>query len=66
MLANITFKAYELHNPSIKKDNESLLFEFTMPCADTDKIDKITDAIDSSYEYSNPISWTIEIDHEYI
>jgi len=65
MLANITFKAYELHNPSIKKDNESLLFEFTMPCADTDKIDKITDAIELAYEF-DPISWTIEIDHEYI
>jgi len=66
MLANITFKAYELHNPIITKDNESLLLEFTLPFADTDKIDTITNAIESAYEFSNPISWTIEIDHEYI
>jgi hypothetical protein len=66
MLANITFKAYELHNPSIKKDNESLLFEFTLPFADTDKIDRITNAIELAYDISNPIAWTINIDHEYI
>lgn len=66
MLANITFKAYELYNTSIKKDNESLLLEFSLPFADTDKIDMITNAIESAYEFSNPISWTIDIDHEYI
>jgi len=64
MLANITFKAYE-YNRLTKKHNESLLFEFTLPFADTDKIDKITDAIELAYEF-DPISWTIEIDHEYI
>jgi len=66
MLANITFKAYELQNLSIKSDDVSLLLEFTLPFADTDKIDAITNAIELAYEYGNPISWTITIDHEYI
>ena len=65
MLANITFKAYE-YNRLTKKLNESLLFEFTLPFADTDKIDRITNAITLAYDLANPISWTIEIDHEYI
>ena len=65
MLANITFKAYE-YNRLTKKHNESLLFEFTLPFSDTDKIDTITNAIESAYQFSNPISWNIEIDHEYI
>jgi hypothetical protein len=66
MLANITFKAYDLNYKDNKKNKDNLLFEFALPFADTDKIDKITNAIESAYEFSNPISWTIEIDHEYI
>ncbi len=65
MLANITFKAYE-YNRLTKKHNESLLFEFTLPFADTDRIDRITNAIELAYDIANPLSWTIEIDHEYI
>lgn len=65
MLANITFKAYEKQDFNYK-DNNTLLLEFTLPIADTDKIDTITNAIESAYEFGNPISWTISIDHEYI
>jgi len=65
MLANITFKAYDLNYKDNKKNKDNLLLEFTLPFADTDKIDKITDAIELAYEF-DPISWTIEIDHEYI
>jgi hypothetical protein len=66
MLANITFKAYDLNYKDNKKNEDNLLLEFTLPFADTDKIDTITNAIESAYEFSNPISWTISIDHEYI
>jgi hypothetical protein len=33
--------------------------------ADTDKIDKVCQAIESAYEY-DCISWSINIDHNYI
>ena len=66
MLANITFKAYDLNYRDNKKDEDNLLLEFTLPFADTDKIDKITNAIELAYEFSNPISWSVTIDHEYI
>jgi hypothetical protein len=66
MLANITFKAYDLNYKDNKKNKDNLLFEFTLPFSDTDKIDTITNAIESAYQFSNPISWTIDIDHEYI
>lgn len=66
MLANITFKAYDLNYKDNKKNKDNLLFEFTLPFADTDKIDKITNAIELAYEFGNPISWTIDINHEYI
>ena len=49
-----------------KKNEDNLLLEFTLPLADTDKLDTITNAIESAYEFSNPISWAISIDHEYI
>jgi hypothetical protein len=66
MLANITFKAYDLNYRDNKKNEDNLLLEFTLPFADTDKIDKITNAIELAYEFSNPISWSVTIDHEYI
>jgi len=66
MLANITFKAYDLNYKDNKKNEDNLLLEFTLPLADTDKLDTITNAIESAYEFSNPISWAISIDHEYI
>jgi hypothetical protein len=66
MLANITFKAYDLNYKDNKKNKDNLWFEFTLPFADTDKIDTITNAIESAYQFGNPISWTIEINHEYI
>jgi hypothetical protein len=65
MLAKITFQGYEKQDFNFK-DQSTLLIEFTLPIADTEKIQNITDAIESAYEYGNPISWTIQIDHEYI
>jgi hypothetical protein len=65
MLANITFKAYQSLPKNTKKTDENLLTSFTLNFADTDKIDKIIQAIESSYEY-DCISWDILIDHEYI
>jgi hypothetical protein len=65
MLAKITFQGYEKQDFNFK-DQSTLLIEFTLPIADTEKIQKITDAIESAYEYGSPISWTIQIDHEYI
>lgn len=65
MIANITFKAYEKQDFNYK-DESALIVEFTLPVCDTDKIDKICNAIESAYEFGNPISWSINIDHEYI
>lgn len=62
MLANITFKAYESPN----KELTSLLTEFTLEFVDTDSINTITEAIEKAYEYSCPVSWSIDVDHTYI
>jgi hypothetical protein len=65
MLANITFKAYESKPYDTNKDTLKPVTEFTLLFADTDKIDKVCQAIESAYEY-DCISWTINIDHNYI
>ena len=65
MLANITFKAYESTSNNTNKEDLTPITEFTLTFADTDKIDKVCQAIESAYEY-DCISWTINIDHNYI
>jgi hypothetical protein len=65
MLANITFKAYESTPNNTNKENLTPITEFTLTFADTDKIDKVCQAIESAYEY-DCISWSISIDHNYI
>lgn len=65
MLANITFKAYESTPNNTNKENLTPITEFTLTFADTDKIDKVCQAIESAYEY-DCISWSINIDHNYI
>lgn len=65
MLANITFKAYESTPNNTNKENLTPITEFTLTFADTDKIDKVCNAIESAYEY-DCISWSINIDHNYI
>lgn len=65
MLANINFKAYESISHNTNKEKLTPITEFTLQFADTDKIDKICQAIESSMEY-DCISWTITIDHDYI
>lgn len=65
MLANITFKAYESKPHYTNKKDLTPIVDFTLTFADTDKIDKICHAIESSLEY-DCLSWTINIDHDYI
>lgn len=65
MLSNINFKAYQSLPNNTAKNEDNLLTEFTLQFADTNKIDKITQAIESAYEY-DCISWSISIDHDYI
>lgn len=65
MLANITFKAYESTPNNTNKENLTPITEFILTFADTDKIDKVCQAIESAYEY-DCISWSISIDHNYI
>jgi hypothetical protein len=61
MHANVKFKGYEWNDRTNKP-----LINFELYAIDINKIDLICESIQKAYEFGNPISWSIEIDHEYI
>jgi hypothetical protein len=67
MISNVTFKGYESVRTTTKEDKlQPPLVNIYLEAIDSEKIDIICEAIQKAYEFGYPISWSINIEHEYM